>query len=98
MTAIPKCWTEFGKDGTAIRRTGYLNGTWMDPEDAKPRRARVYDIHDNELRMAWVGRRIEECGVVWHGRVRICDKMVHGLIVVGVGGYEFILEDGPLGV
>ena len=87
----PASWLEFRHDGTAQRRTGHWpSGTWMDPEDAQPRRALVWYAKYNQTYRAYVHKQVTtECLYVWEGTIRVNKKTLHGCIYITDTGYEF---------
>lgn len=89
MTAIPRSWMEFQRGGTAQRRIGYLDGTWMDPEDATPRKAKVRWEFTGSFYVARVGKVIESELPAWKGTIWYNSKRVYGSIWVGDYGFEF---------
>lgn len=87
---LPDSWLEFQKGGTSLRRVGFAtSGTWMDPEDAKPRRAMVYYEPTLNKYKAHVGAEVQGCLPSWWGRIMISGHWLKGIIVITDMGFEF---------
>ena len=92
-TPLPQSWKEFQKGGTSIRRNGFQDGTWMDPADARPMRAKVrVNISRNEFitTTATILTRKKptiECGLImWPASIRVrasSRRTVHGYVCIG---------------